>query len=309
MEFLYFAPVAVLCLLGGAIYLLRSRKRSGLHPVVRDLLEQAMDQRSAILVEFTDHDLAGGRFCGPCVNFDENTVLIDVSLHKELAEWIGETVLASFKIDNKGASSYYQFASHLRALPRSGGSFGMLLDIPAEIIPNQKRSFVRVAPVKDDTFGVGVWLLNAAMKGRPDDPASLGAAQVSYRHDRPEHLALLNVSAAGLCLKIRRPQDDLPLIDPQIGARLLCLLMLRSQDGEQTLPFWLDCIVMNRRELEDAPYNILGLRFNAWAVPHQSNNTVNWFAVGEEGAVGPLATWVLRQQLAQLGQKKSVRPM
>ena len=306
MEFLYFAPVAALCLLGGAIFLLRSRKRGGLHLVVRDLLEQAMDQRSAMLVEFTAHDLTSGRFCGPCVNFDENSVLIDVSLHKELAEWIGEAVLVSFRIDNKGASSYYQFTSRLRSLPRSVGGFGMLLDAPAEIIPNQKRSFVRIAPVKEDTFGVGVWLLDP-MKGHPGDPASLGAAQVSYRHDRPEHLSLLNVSAAGLCLKMKRPQDDLPLIDPQIGDRLLCLLMLRSQDGAQTLPFWLDCVVVNRREMEDAPDNILGLHFNAWAVPHQGNGAINWFAVGEGGAVGPLATWILRQQLAQLGQKRSVK--
>ena len=308
MEFLYFVPVAVLCLLGGAIVLLRSRKRSGLHPVVRDLLEQAMDQRSIMSVEFTATDLTGWRFFGPCVNFDEETALIDVSLHKGLAEWIGEAVLVSFRLDNKGTSSYYQFTSHLRSLPRSGGDFWMQLDTPAEIIPNQKRSFVRVAPDKEDTYGVGVWLLDP-VQGYPEDPATLGAAQVSYRRDRPDHLSLLNVSAAGLCLKMKRPQEDLPLIDPQIGARLLCLLMLRSQDREQTLPFWLDCTVMNRRELEDASYNILGLHFNAWAVPSQGNDAVSWFAVGDRGAVGPLATWVLRQQLAQLGQKKSVRPM
>jgi hypothetical protein len=302
MEFWYLVPVAGLCLAGGCIFLLRFRRRGGLHPVVGQLLEQAMDQRSVMLVEFTDHDMASGRFFGPCAEFDEKTVLIDVSLHKELSEWLHEAVLVRFKIDNKGASSYYQFASRLRGLPRRIGGFGMLLDTPAEIVPNQKRSFVRVAPAQEVTFGVGIWPLKPE-QGHPDDPVSLGVAQVSYRHDHPEQLSLLNVSAAGLCLKLKRPQEDQPLIDPQPGDRLLCLLMLRAQTEEQTLPFWLDCTVMNRGAKEEKSHIVVGLHFNAWAVPQRGKDGVNWFAVGEGGAVGPLAAWDLRQQLAQLGQK------
>jgi hypothetical protein len=303
MDLLYFAPVAGLCLLGGCIFLLRQRRRVGLHPVVRELLEQAADQRSVMLVEFAGHELAGGRFFGPCVEFDEYTVLIDVSLHKELSEWIGETVLVSFKIDHKRTSSYYQFASRLRELPRRFGGFGMLLDTPAHITPNQRRNFVRVSPLKEVTFGVGIWPLKPA-QARPSDPASLGAAQLSYRKDHPEYLSLLNVSAAGLGLQLRRLRKDQPLLDPQPGDRLLCLLMLRSQEGERTLPFWLDCTVMTRGERGDEPHTVVGLQFNAWAVPNQGRDAVNWFAVGEEGAVGPLGAWVLHQQLAQLTQKK-----
>ena len=302
MELWYLAPVAGLCLVGGYFILLRPRRRCGLHPVIRELLEYALDQRSVMLVEFTAHDMVGGRFFGPCVEFDESTVLIDVSLYKELPEWIGETVLVSFKIDNKGASSYYQFASRLLELPRRIGAFGMLLETPAEIIPNQKRSFVRLSPPKKVTFGVGIWPLQLSQE-RPSDPASLGAAQISYRQDRLEQLALLNVSAAGLGLKLQRPQENRPSIDPRPGDRLLCLLILRSQVGEQTLPFWLDCTVMNRGEKEGARHIVVGLRFDAWAVPHQGRALVNWFTAGEGGAVGPLAAWILRQQLAQLGQK------
>ena len=304
MELWYLAPVAGLCLAAGYLVLLRPRRRGGPHPVIRALLDCALDQRSVMLVEFTDHDLVSGRFFGPCVEFDEKTVLIDVSLHKELPEWIGETVLVSFKIDNKGTSSYYQFASRLLNLPRRIGGFGMLLETPAEIIPNQKRSFVRVSPPKEATFGVGIWSLQLKQE-RPSDLASLGVAQISYRQDRLEQLALLNVSAAGLALKLQRPQENRPSIDPRPGDRLLCLLILRAQAGEQTLPFWLDCTVMNRGEKEGSRHIVVGLRFEAWAVPHQGKELVDWFAVGEGGAVGPLAAWVLRQQLAQLGQKRA----
>ena len=305
MESWYLVPVAGFCLLGGYIFLRRSRGRDGPHPVVRRLLEQAVDQRSGMLVEFTGHDLSGGRFFGPCVEFDDKTVLIDVSLHKEFSEWLGEAVLVNFSIDSKGASSYYQFTSRLRGLPRGVGGYGMLLDTPAEILPNQKRGFVRVAPIKAATFGIGLWALKPSQP-RPDDPAALGAAQVSYRQDHVEQLSLLDVSATGLCLELKHPRENQPLIDPRPGDRLLCLLMVRAQAEERPLPFWLDCTVMNRGEREDGPYSIVGLHFNAWAVPNPGKGVVDWFAVGEGGAVGPLGAWVLRQQLTQQVQK-SVR--
>jgi len=303
MEYLHLALLAGLCLLGGCFFLLRFRRRGGLHPAVRDLLGQAVLQRSVMLVELADHGAANGRFFGPCAEFDEKTMLIDLSLRKEISEGMHEAVLVSFKIDNKGASSYYQFTSHLRGLLRRVGGFGILLDTPAAIIPNQKRSFVRLSSLKEATFGVGIWQLDPD-RGHPDDPASMGAAQLVYRHDHLEHMSLLNVSAGGLCLELKRPQENRPSIDPQPGDRLLCLLVLRAQEKEQLLSFWLDCTVMNRGTEEDGSLAV-GLHFNAWAIPQRSKGAVDWFAVGEGGAVGPLAAWVLRQQLAQLGRKKA----
>jgi hypothetical protein len=284
--------------------LLPFRKRVDLHPVVRRLLELAVDQRSIMLVEFTDHDLTSGRFFGPCAAFDEHTVLVDVSLHKNFPEWAGTGALVSFKIDSKGTSSYYQFTATLQATPRRTGGFGMLLNAPAEIVPNQKRSFVRVSPRREMTFGVGIWSLKDT-QARPSEPASLGAAHASYRQDHPEHLALLNVSAGGLCLKLRRLENNQTPLDPQPGDRLLCLLMLRSQEGARLLPFWLDCAVMNRTEMQSEPYSILGLRFRSWAMPIPGKEKIDWFTVGDEGAVGPLGAWVLHQQLVQLRQKRT----
>ena len=193
--------------------LLPSRKRSGLHPAVRGLLEQAVDQRSVMQVVFTDPELAAGRFTGPCAEFDEKTVLVDVALHKNLSEWIGEAVQVSFKIDSRRLSSYYQFASHVRALSRFGTGFGMVLATPEEILSNQKRSFVRISPSKEVIFGVGIWELKPT-QARLRDPSSLGAAPVSYRQDHQRELMLLNLSAGGLCLKAQRPQEEQPSMDP-----------------------------------------------------------------------------------------------
>ena len=304
MELAYLVPVAGLCLLGGSLFLLRSRTDGGPHPVVRGLLEQAMAQRSVMLVEFIDQELASGRFFGSCGEFDEDTVLIDVALRTERSEWIGEAVLVSFRIDHKGASSHYQFTSRLCGLPRGVGGFSMLLEAPAEIMPNQRRSFIRLIPSTGVVFGVAIWSLKDAQP-RPDDPASLGAAQCIYRQDHSAQLALLNVSATGMRLEFKRPRDDQASIEPQPGARLICLLMLRSQGGGQPLPLWLECTVKNRAEKENGAHSIVGLNFNAWAVTHGGKDAITWFTVGEGGAVGPLGTWILRQQLVQLTQRKT----
>ena len=277
--------------------LLRSGSPGGLHPVVRELLEQAIDQRSVMVVTFTHHEMAGGRFSGSCAVFDEHTMLIDASLRHDVSAWTGEAVQVNFKLDNKGASSYYQFVSRLRGLPRHSGGFGMLLDVPAEIVSNQKRSFVRIVPRKEVVFGVGVWQLKPEQPC--PDPGSLGAAQASYRQDHQEQLALLNLSAAGLCLKLWHPQEDLPSINPKLGDRLMCLLMLGAREAAQTLSFWLDCTVVNRGDRKNEPCSILGLHFNAWALPNKSKGAVSWFPVYEGGAIGSLASWVLRQQFAQ----------
>ena len=284
--------------------LLRSSRPRGVHPVVRELLEQAMDQRSEMIVEFTHHELAGGgHFSGTCSEFDEDAMLVDASLHADLSGWMGETVLVSFKIDNKGTSSYYQFASHLRGLPRHLGGFGLLLETPTEIVPNQKRSFVRISPRKEVVFGIGMWALPPDLPS-PDTPNALGVAQASYRQDHQAHLALLNLSAAGLCLKVLRPPENPPALEPQLGDRLLCLLVLGSQAGEHTLSFWLDCAVVNCADKENEPCSIVGLHFNAWAVPSHGKGAVKWFPVHEGGAIGALAAWVLRQQFAQTTRKK-----
>ena len=320
----YIIPLAGLCLAG--IILLRFRRRGSVNSVARELLERAIDQRSVMVVEFADPALSHGRSFGPCAEVGRRGVLIDVSLSKERTGWIGETVLVSFKIDSKNSSSYYQFTSRLRSLPRSIGGFGMLLEVPTEIVSGQHRHFVRISPRLDAVYGIGLWPLPHTQP-RPDNPAVLGVAPLSYRKDHPESLSLDNLSAGGMGLRLQlppkdppqegepqegEPQEDppqakQPSLDPQPGDRLLCLLILRSQTEGRPLPFWLDCSVVNRREEQDEQYCMVGLHFDAWAVPHRGKKTVDWFTVGGGGAAGPLVSWVLQQQLAQFGGNQEDR--
>ena len=280
--------------------LLRFKKPAGMHSVVRSLLEHAMEQRSLMKVEFTDRELTDRSYSGPCMEFTEDTMLVGIGLCDAIHSWTGDPVLVSFKIDSRGASSYYQFASHLRGMVPSIGGFGLLLDAPTEIVSNQKRGCVRITPRPEVVLGVGLWRLNPK-KARPADPTRFGDAELSYRQDHPNQLTLTNISAGGLGLKLRHTVEDQSALDPQLGDRLLCLLMLGSQDGEQTLSLWLDCSVVSCGEKENRTSYNMGLQFDAWAMPApDGEKNVNWFPVSETWPIASLTTWIMHQQLMQM---------
>ncbi|MDR0466723.1 MAG: PilZ domain-containing protein [Deltaproteobacteria bacterium] len=166
----------------------------------------------------------------------------------------------------------------------------------------QKRNFVRVSSDQEQTIGVGVWRLQPNQE-RPDDVAALGVAHLSHHPDQQDQLSLLNVSAGGLCLRLKLSQEGKPPLEANPGDRLICLVMLRRQTKDRSLPFWLDCTVMNRREEEDGLHCAVGLHFHAWAAPQPGKTKIEWFSVGDEEAVGPLGSWVMREQLAHPGRK------
>jgi hypothetical protein len=278
------------------VLLFSRRRRKGVlrpNPVVRGLLESAVARRSIVRVELASSDGDGALFSGPCGSVGSRLLRVDVSLRRPLPDCLGMAVEATFALTSKGTRSYYRFTSRVRGMPRRRGGTALLLDCPEEIIPNQKRSFVRLAPPRETVFGMGIWPL-AAGSPRPPDPSAFGAAVFSYRQDKEGRLSLVNISAGGLSARIPETGDGAPDIRPH--NRLLCLLLLRALEKGQLLPIWLDCSVV-RSESEQSVVN-LGLRFDAWAMPNRGRDGVDWFPVGVDGAVGPLASWVLRRQMA-----------
>lgn len=307
------AAAAVLC--AAVLYLFRHRSsaKTRLDPVIGGLLNLAADQRSTMLVEFEGPETFGAQLSGPLLAVTAHGLLIDVALRGDSpSRWIGESVQVSFKIEGKGASSYYRFVCRVRDMPSRFGAHALLLDNPEEIRSSQRRRFVRIALTGENTFGMGVWLLRPETP-RPAVPSALGHALYSYRRDKTEQLALLNISAGGLRMQIRAPEaDEAGAMRP--GARLICLVMLRSDETEgKTLPFWLDCVITHKldpeedaQEAEDEAEGnrrlTFGLSFTAWAVQNRGKGAVDWFTVEEGGAVGPLAAWVLRRQIARYAQ-------
>jgi len=268
--------------------------------IVRDVLSQAIDQRSTMEIEFSAEDLKGRMWSGPCVTIKQDTMTVAIGVERNPKRWIGEHVEVSFKIDHKGSQDFYRFFSQI--LDMRDGSLGITakLALPSHILPVQKRHFVRISPSSSHLLGIGLWSLDATQP-LPLNHTTLGGAALSYLPGKPAQCSLLNLSASGMRLEV--PQEFLPQlpIALTLASHLLCLLMLRGADGNQRMPFWLACTVVSLLEnpKEDTPKVIIGVKFRYWALSETGGHDIGWFPVGKTGEAPPLASWVLRHQLEQ----------
>jgi c-di-GMP-binding flagellar brake protein YcgR len=267
--------------------------------IVRELLLNAIDQRSVLEFEFDSEAMQGRSWSGACTAIDSGIVTVDMGSGHSLHAWNGESVEVSFKLDYKDTSAYYRFSSQvidMRVHPR-----GIFVDLalPAHIHPMQKRSYMRINPMPSHILGMGLWALEAAQP-MPQNSTSLGSAALSYRPGRQTQCSLMNLSAGGMRMEV-----PLVLLNQfptrfSLESQLLCLLLLRSPDSEQPMPFWLASTVVSLvQDMENDSNVIIGVKFKAWALSETGNCDIFWFPVGKSGEVSPIASWVLRHQLEQ----------
>ena len=273
----------------------RQRKR-----IVKELLLNAIDQRSTLELEFTSEDMHGRTLTAPCSSIENDTaIVVDAGLEYSLLTWDGEPVQVSFKLDYKGISTYYRFASHVIGMRTGPRAVSIELELPPHIHPMQKRHYMRINPLSSHILGMGLWSLDPALP-LPLDSTNLGCAALSYRPGNMTQCSLLNLSAGGMRVEV--PPVLLHQLPTNLTLRsqLLCLLLLRSHDSEQPMPFWLACTLVSLEgDQEDSTSVIIGLRFKAWALSETGNSNMFWFPAGKSGEVAPLASWVLRHQLEQ----------
>jgi hypothetical protein len=181
------------------------------------------------------------------------------------------------------------------------GSWAVFLELefPPQILPLQKRSYVRISPMPSHILGMGLWALDPT-RPLPLDSTSLGCAALSYRPGKLTQCSLLNLSAGGMRMGV--PDVLLKQLPANITlqSQVLCLLLLRSPDSDQPMPFWLACTIVSLMEdRKDAANVIVGVKFKAWSLSEVGNSDIFWFPAGKSGEVPPLASWVLRHQLEQ----------
>ena len=267
-------------------------------PPVREKLDLAMARRSLMKVRFVDTALSEHEFSGPCMRFNSQTVLLDVSPHPARQEWLDAPVYVNFKESDGDKVSYCQFASRIREMPCRDDNFALILDAPAEIGSGERRSFFRITPPPDTVCALSAWQTEPGAPA-PTDPFTLG--KTPLRHGKGP-LSLANISASGLRLNVTGP-EALPMLDDDAESRLICFLLLAQADNGGSLPLWLDCAVVNRSGEEDAAVLHIGVNFRAWAVPDLEKNVINWMPADEGGVVNPLCGWVWRQQITQAAQR------
>jgi hypothetical protein len=255
-------------------------------------------------LEFTSEEMHGRKLSGPCSSVENDMVTVDVGLEHNLETWIGEPVDASFKLAYKDTSTYYRFASRVVSMRTGPWAVSIELALPPDIHPLQKRNYMRINPLPSHILGMGLWALDPAQP-LPLDSTGLGCAALSYRPGKLTQCSLLNLSAGGMRIEV--PQVLLHQIPAQLTlqAQLLCLLLLRSPDSDNPMPFWLaSTIVSLVEDMEDASNVIIGVKFKAWSLSTVGSSDIFWFPVGKSEEVPPLASWVLRHQLEQTKRRE-----
>jgi hypothetical protein len=228
----------------------------------------------------------------------ENRVVVDLGLEYSVHSWIGEPVEVSFKLDYKNTSTYYRFLSRIAAMHSGSRDLAVELDLPDFIYPTQKRHYVRIKPMQDHVLGMGLWSLDPAQP-LPHDSTTLGRAILSYRPGKVIQCVLLNISAGGMRIAVPKALSQQFPIKLTLQSHILCLLLLRAQDGGDPMPFWLVCTVPSLFEDQEHSQIVIGLKFRVWALSETGSSEILWFPVGKSGEVAPLASWVLRHQLEQ----------
>lgn len=267
--------------------------------ITREILETAMNQRSTLALEFTGAEMQGRKLSGPCVKLGAGSLLIDVGGAYASPVWNRQPVQVFFKTTTKRKASYYQFNSQVMDAQICGDTFVLQLPVPDELDPGQKRSFVRVEPQGDSVLGIGLWPMSDSVP-LPTDINDMERAVFNYRPGKAEDVHIVNLSAGGMRLSMEKKLNPFETLDLSNGSQLLCLLILRSNEGEGSLPFWLACTIVSCGEDPEKRGTLfLGLRFTNWALMEEGETGIAWFPIHKDRGVAPLATWVMRHHLEQ----------
>lgn len=267
--------------------------------LTREILETAMNQRSTLNLEFTGAELQGRKLGGPCVKLGEHSLLVDVGGAYASPVWAREPVQVFFKTTAKRKASFYQFNSYIMDAQICGNTFVLQLPVPAALEPGQKRSFVRVEPQKEAVLGMGLWPMSDSLP-LPTSINAMERATFNFRPGKSEDVHIVNLSAGGMRLSMDKALKPFDTLDLSNGSQVLCLLILRSNEGEISLPFWLACTIVSFGEDPEKHSSLfLGLRFTNWALMENGRTDIVWFPIHKDRGVAPLASWVMRHHLEQ----------
>ncbi len=256
-------------------------------------------ERSPLNLEFTGAELQGRKLQGPCIKLGEHSLFVDVGGAYASPVWAREPVQVFFKTTAKRKASYYQFSSYVIDAQIRRNTFVLQLPVPATLEPGQKRSFVRVEPQKGAVLGLGLWPMSDRLP-LPTSIHTMKQATFNFRPGKSEDVRVVNLSAGGMRLSMDKELKPFDTLDLSTGSQVLCLLVLRSNEGEMPLPFWLACTIVSFSENQEKNSPLfLGLRFTNWALMENGRTDIVWFPIHKDRGVAPLASWVMRHHLEQ----------
>ncbi len=249
-------------------------------------LNEAHDRRSIFEVRFEDPELRDRSLRGPCEAVEGHKLLIDVNLRSNAPSWINRRVRVFFNISGPRSTAFYSFFTTVVELPKRGGTFLVALPFPRKLRNEQRRAFVRLSPRRSMVNDLSIWLKGSAVAGIKA-PSAMPEPDVEFKK-----ILLDNISAGGARVILRGPLD----IPVDKGRLIRIHALLAGAENKGDLSLWLDAEVLMAKPQRDGL--VLGLRFRRWTQegddPHPE---LSWFPVTDDGAVPPLAAWVMHKHL------------
>lgn len=255
---------------------------------IAEVLNKALDRRSRFHVRFMDPEFKARTLEGVCTAVRSKTLRIDAGLSYDVPSWRNQKVRVSFTLTTPRGATFYSFVSILTDFTSQRGSSTLGLMLPRQLHTEQRRAFVRLSPLRGMVDALSMWTEEPAVTAITT-PVSMPEPDIGF-----DGIDLSDISAGGAkLLLLGKLCTDLSIEKKDI-VRLHALLS--GAENKSNLSLWLEGEVLMLKEHVDGM--LLTLRFRRWAQEGEDSQAeFSWFPVNNEGAVPPLAAWVMHKHL------------
>ena len=188
---------------------------------------------------------------------------------------------------------------------------------PHSLKPCQRREHSRWLPEREDIYGLGLWPAKVRLDeslpengqeqpkilSLPASPADLDAPLLTILPLAHRDFRLVNLSAAGLGLRVKRVLAD---NIPEFCYIFLSLRNDKTADNATPFNLWLACRHRHCTAATGREAMIAGLQIIRWGHVADAKQAIPWQAMVDKGTVPILHKWILNRQAAELkGQLKN----
>ncbi len=278
------------------------RNTSGVsEALARDALTSAMEKRSPFRIEILSGGLKDATVNGTCLELSKKYITLELQdvAFKHLQPGIQCKIY--FQVAHKKSSSFYLFHGNILKAERKSANALVYFPFPQQLLPEQKRAFVRYTPSTASIGGIIFWEL-PPLALIPTKKSALERPILIYRKEdgMNNKIILENISAGGLRMSVDNTLKTQYEVALSIDERLILLLILKGI-GEDTAPLavWVVCHIRSIQHKDEEEMWHLGIQFVQWAKASSGQEDIEWFATNQDNCIPPLATWVMASHREQ----------
>ncbi|UZP68202.1 hypothetical protein N1030_04275 [Desulfovibrio mangrovi] len=271
-------------------------------------LNEAMELRSKMELQFhSESNRRRSTFCS-LYEMSADTVTMECSTLKNISRnWLGKYVDCYFRIQDEHHNPlHYMFTSPIIGIRPVGNDICHLnLAMPNKLELKQKRAALRVDPPDQYIMGIALWPEKLLSDATHDmNFKNWGKPVLSYIPGKRAEIRLVNVSAGGLKLHVKRQNAKECGLSFNIGDRLFVLLDLWEPEAGQRNRYWLLCrLQMPYIDFETRDVD-LGLQFMRRAeIVDNSNGELFWLSPLRDNEVDEIGNWAMKRHLELYREK------